>query len=135
MTHMFPGTVNLDQLAQVRWNDDEKTLFDLAVQQGEGIETAQGNLAVETGKHTGRSATDKYIVRDSETDTTVWWDNNQAMSEAHFDVLYADFMAHAKDKNLYGQELFGGADPAYRVGARIFLEFMTFFFVMISNSH
>lgn len=123
MTQTLPGTVNLDQTATVRWNDDEKTLFDLALEKGEGIETAKGNLAVETGKHTGRSATDKYIVRDSETESTVWWDNNQAMSEEHFDVLFADFMAHAEGKNLYGQQLFGGADPAYRVGARIFLEF------------
>ena len=123
MTHIFPATVNLDQTASVRWNDDERTLFDLALENGEGIETAQGNLAVETGKHTGRSATDKYIVRDSETESTVWWDNNQAMSEEHFDVLFADFMAHAEGKSLYGQQLFGGADPAYRVGARIFLEF------------
>ena len=123
MTQIFPATVNLDQTASVRWNDDERTLFDLALENGEGIETAQGNLAVETGKHTGRSATDKYIVRDSETESTVWWDNNQAMSEEHFDVLFADFMAHAEGKSLYGQQLFGGADPAYRVGARIFLEF------------
>ena len=123
MTQTLPGTVNLDQTATVRWNDDEKTLFDLALEKGEGIETAKGKLAVETGKHTGRSATDKYIVRDSETESTVWWDNNQAMSEEHFDVLFADFMAHAEGKNLYGQQLFGGADPVYRVGARIFLEF------------
>ena len=123
MTHTFPGTVNMDHLAQIRWNDDKMTLFDLALQKGEGIETVQGNLAVETGKHTGRSATDKYIVRDSETESTVWWDNNQAIPEAHFDVLYAYFMAHAEGKHLYGQDLFGGADPAYCVGACIFLEF------------
>ncbi|MEP1207124.1 MAG: phosphoenolpyruvate carboxykinase [Rhizobiaceae bacterium] len=123
MTQTINEDVNLDALAQVRWNDDEKTLFALALEHGEGMETASGNLAVETGKHTGRSATDKYIVRDSETETTVWWDNNQAMSEQHFDTLYADFMDHAEGKHLYGQDLFGGADPAYRVGARIYLEF------------
>ena len=115
--------VGLKNLAGLRWNDDEKTLFDLAIKRGEGIETATGNLAVETGKHTGRSATDKYIVRDSETENTVWWDNNQAMSEEHFDVLYADFLAHAEGKELFAQDLFGGADTDYRIGARIFLEY------------
>ena len=115
--------IGLRNLSALRWNDEEKTLFDLSLQRGEGIETAQGNLAVETGKHTGRSATDKYIVRDSETDNTVWWDNNQEMSEEHFDVLYADFLAHAEGKELFAQDLFGGADPEYRIGARVFVEF------------
>ena len=123
MTQTTNENVNLDALAQIRWNDNDKTLFALSLDNGEGVETASGNLAVETGKHTGRSATDKYIVRDSETESTVWWDNNQAMSELHFDQLYADFMDHAEGKQLYGQDLFGGADPAYRVGARIYLEF------------
>lgn len=113
----------LSVLARIRWNDDEKTLFGLALERSEGIETATGNLAVVTGKHTGRSATDKYIVRDSETESTVWWDNNQAMTEAHFDRLHADFMAHAAGKQLFGQNLFGGADPNFRIGARIYLEF------------
>ena len=84
MTQPTIGKQLLNGLANIRWNDDERTLFDLAIARGEGVETAKGSLAVQTGKHTGRSATDKYIVRDSETEDTVWWDNNQAMSEAHF---------------------------------------------------
>ena len=115
--------IGLRNLAALRWNDDEKTLFSLALERGEGVETATGNLAVETGKHTGRSATDKFIVRDSETENTVWWDNNQAISEQHFDTLYEDFLSHAEGKQLFAQDLYGGADPAYRIGARIYLEF------------
>ena len=94
MTQATIEKQQLDGLANIRWNDDERTLFDLSLERGEGIETAQGNLAVQTGKHTGRSATDKYIVRDSETENTVWWDNNQQMSEAHFDALLEDCLAH-----------------------------------------
>ena len=118
-----PEDIGLRNLSSLRWNDDEKTLFNLALERGEGIETAKGSLAVETGKHTGRSATDKYIVRDSETESTVWWDNNQAMSEEHFDTLYADFLTHAEGKELFAQDLNGGADPEYRIGARIYVEF------------
>jgi phosphoenolpyruvate carboxykinase (ATP) len=114
---------DIGSLASVRWNDDEKTLFALALNRGEGVETSSGNLAVETGKHTGRSATDKYIVRDSETEDTVWWDNNQAMSEACFDRLHSDFLDHAEGRQLFGQDLFGGADAAFRIGARIYVEF------------
>jgi phosphoenolpyruvate carboxykinase (ATP) len=118
-----PSGAFIENFAKIRWNDDEKTLFALALEQGEGVETSSGNLAVETGKHTGRSATDKYIVRDNETENTVWWDNNQAMSEECFDRLHADFLDHAEGKQLYGQDLFGGADPAFRIGARIYVEF------------
>lgn len=113
----------LRNLASLSWNDDEKTLYDVAIAKGEGEATAKGSLAVTTGKHTGRSATDKYIVRDSETEDHVWWDNNQSMSEAHFDVLYEDFLAHAEGKDLYAQDLQGGADENYRIDTRIFTEF------------
>ncbi|MEM9677935.1 MAG: phosphoenolpyruvate carboxykinase [Pseudomonadota bacterium] len=115
--------VELVNPASIRWNDDEQALYDLALKRGEGVAAANGPLAVETGKHTGRSATDKYIVRDSGTEQTVWWDNNQQMSEQHFDVLLADFLAHTQGKDLLAQDLFGGADPAYRLNARIYVEF------------
>ncbi|MEL6735973.1 MAG: phosphoenolpyruvate carboxykinase, partial [Pseudomonadota bacterium] len=45
------------------------------------------------------------------------------MSEQHFDVLLADFLAHTQGKDLLAQDLFGGADPAYRLNARIYVEF------------
>jgi len=123
-----PETIGLRNLAALRWNDDEQTLYNLAIELGEGVSAAGddaegGPLAVTTGKHTGRSATDKYTVRDSETENTVWWDNNQAMSEAHFDALFEDFLAHAAGKKLLAQDLYGGADADYRIGARIYLEF------------
>ncbi|MGI9356231.1 MAG: phosphoenolpyruvate carboxykinase [Rhizobiaceae bacterium] len=123
-----PETIGLGNLASLRWNDDEQTLYDLAIERGEGVSAAGdddqgGPLAVTTGRHTGRSATDKYTVRDSETEDTVWWDNNQAMSEAHFATLLQDFQSHAKGMNLIAQDLYGGADPDYRIGARIYLEF------------
>ena len=114
--------IGLRNLASIRWNDDEKALYDLALERGEGEVAAGGALSVSTGKHTGRSATDKYIVRDSETENTVWWDNNQAMNEEHFDVLLEDFLTHAEGLDLIGQDLYGGADPAYRIGARVFVE-------------
>ncbi|MEL6503187.1 MAG: phosphoenolpyruvate carboxykinase [Pseudomonadota bacterium] len=115
--------VGLYGYASIRWNDEEKALFDLAIERGEGTATTKGCLSVTTGKHTGRSATDKYLVRDGETENTVWWDNNQPMSEAHFDTLLADMQAHAKGMDLVAQDLYGGADPDYRISVRVFLEF------------
>ena len=49
------------------------------------------------------------MVRDANTEGVVWWDNNNAMTVEHFDVLLADFLAHAKGKALFAQDLYGGA--------------------------
>ena len=82
-----------------------------------------GALLAETGVHTGRSPKDKFVVRDEATDSTVWWDNNGAITPGHFETLLQDFLAHAEGKELFAQDLYGGADPAYRVKARVFTEF------------
>ena len=97
-------------------------LVEISIRQGEGQLTRYGALAVETGEHTGRSAQDKFTVRDAVTEDTLWWDNNKPMSPEHFDVLYADFVEHAKGRELFVQELYAGADEEYRLNARIFVE-------------
>ena len=80
-------------------------------------------LVADTGMHTGRSPKDKFVVRDANTEAAVWWDNNNAMTVEHFDVLLADFIAHAKGKTLFAQDLYGGADPGLRLRARVFTEY------------
>ena len=82
-----------------------------------------GPLVADTGVHTGRSPKDKFVVRDDETDPIVWWENNNAMSVENFDKLLEDFLAHARGKTLFAQDLHGGADPALRVKARVFTEY------------
>ena len=99
-------------------------LCEEALANGEGRRAKDGPLVVETGKHTGRSAKDKFIVRDGETEDTVWWDNNAGMTPAHFAALKDDFMAALKDKGrLYVADLFGGSQAEYRVKVRVINEF------------
>ncbi|MEL6750603.1 MAG: phosphoenolpyruvate carboxykinase [Pseudomonadota bacterium] len=122
-----PASHGLDQAASIRWNMERDDLIALALERGEGQIAAGddpqgGPLHVMTGKHTGRSATDKYLVRDAETEHNAWWDNNQAMSPDHFDALFEDFQKHTAGRDLVAQDLYGGADPATRIGARIYLE-------------
>ena len=110
------------KLKAVRWNFQAPQLYEEALQRKEGIVAAGGALVAETGVHTGRSPKDKFVVRDALTENSVWWDNNGAMTPAQFDTLYADFMAHAAGKELFAQDLYGGADPANRVKTRVFTE-------------
>ncbi|MBB4303564.1 phosphoenolpyruvate carboxykinase (ATP) [Rhodobium orientis] len=117
-----PELFGLKNLKAVNWNLQEPKLYEEAIRRGEGRIANGGALVVETGVHTGRSAKDKFVVRDATTEDVVWWDNNAPMSTGHFDTLLADFLAHAEGRELFAQDLFGGADPRYRLPARIYTE-------------
>ena len=107
----------------VRKNWNEARLYETAVANGEARVAKGGALVVETGQHTGRSAKDKFTVRDELTENTVWWDNNAAMTPAHFDALWTDFKAHLAKQEMYSQDLFGGADLDYRVPVTVVTEY------------
>ncbi len=104
-------------------NGSLATLFEQAVRRGEGQVTATGALAAVTGAHTGRSPADKFIVRDQETDGTVWWDNVKALTPAQFETLHREFLAHASERNLFVQDLFAGASEPHRISVRVFCEY------------
>ncbi len=113
----------IDTRAQIHANLATAPLVEAAIANGEGELSKWGSLVVKTGAHTGRSAKDKFIVRDGETEDTVWWDNNAAMSPEHFANLKADFMAALADKGtLYVADLFGGSQPEHRVNVRVINE-------------
>ncbi|GAO56740.1 ATP-dependent phosphoenolpyruvate carboxykinase [Novosphingobium sp. MD-1] len=99
-------------------------LVEHAVRNGEGLLAAEGPFVVATGKHTGRSAKDKFIVKDAETENTVWWGKtNVAMTPEHFAALKADFLkALAEKDRLYVADLFGGSQPEHRVNVRVINE-------------
>ncbi|MFN3945519.1 MAG: phosphoenolpyruvate carboxykinase [Allosphingosinicella sp.] len=109
--------------ADIHWNLETAALVEQAVSRGEGLLAKDGPLVVETGRHTGRSAKDKFTVRDAETEDTIWWDNNKAMAPEHFAALKADFLAElAKKDTLYVADLFGGSQPEHRVRVRVINE-------------
>ncbi len=109
-------------LRAIHWNLIEPALYEHALRAKEGELAYGGALVAETGVHTGRSPKDKFIVRDALTDKTVWWDNNGAISPEQFQKLHDDFIAHAKGKALFAQDLYGGADHRYRISTRVYTE-------------
>ena len=110
--------------ATLHWNLLTGPLVELAVQRGEGLLSEHGALVVKTGKHTGRSANDKFIVRDAETESAIWWDKNKSITPAQFAAIKADFETALQGKNdLFVQDLFGGSQPEYRVKVRVITEF------------
>jgi phosphoenolpyruvate carboxykinase (ATP) len=109
----------LKDLKSISYNFEAPRLVEDAIRRGEAMMAKGGALNAETGIHTGRSPNDKFTVRDALTEKTVWWDNNKAMTPQAFDTLYADMIAHAKGMELYAQDLYGGAEAAYRVKVRV----------------
>jgi phosphoenolpyruvate carboxykinase (ATP) len=116
-------TFGLKDLAAVHWNLTEAPLYEHAIRNGEATIVAGGALCAETGHHTGRSPKDKHTKVDQLTESTVWWDGNRKQSQEHFDNILADFLAHAKGRTLYAQDLYGGADPNYRIKVRVYTEY------------
>ena len=85
--------------ATINWNLTTGPLVEEAIQRGEGKLAKSGPLVVKTGKHTGRSAKDKFIVKDSVSEGAVWFGKtNVPMSEEHFAALKEDFLAAVADK-------------------------------------
>jgi phosphoenolpyruvate carboxykinase (ATP) len=114
---------NIVTPAELHWNLGTPQLVEHALRRGEGLLAKDGPLVVRTGKHTGRSANDKFIVRDGETESTIWWDNNKAMAPEHFAALKADFLAALGTKDtLYVADLYGGSQPEHRVRVRVINE-------------
>jgi phosphoenolpyruvate carboxykinase (ATP) len=111
--------------AKLHWNLTTAPLVETALARGEGLLAKDGPLVVKTGRHTGRSAQDKYIVRDAETEETVWWGkSNKAMTPQAFANLKADFLAQLATKSdLFIQDLFGGSQPEHRVKVRVINEY------------
>jgi phosphoenolpyruvate carboxykinase (ATP) len=113
----------IDTSAQVHWNLLTPQLVEQALVRGEGMLAKDGPLVVQTGKHTGRSAKDKFIVRDAETENSIWWDNNKSMTSDQFAALKADFLAALAGKEtLFVADLFGGSQTEHRVRVRVINE-------------
>ncbi|MEN3382184.1 MAG: phosphoenolpyruvate carboxykinase, partial [Hyphomicrobiales bacterium] len=112
----------LTDLAGVHWNPPAEQLYEYALAAKEGHVVEGGAFCAETGVHTGRSPKDKFVVCDQHTEKTIWWEKNGKLTPKQFDVLLADFLAHAKGKQLFAQDLYGGADPKYRIRTRVFTE-------------
>ncbi|MGU3537826.1 phosphoenolpyruvate carboxykinase [Methylobacterium sp. A54F] len=115
--------IGLRNLKAVHWNLEAPRLYEESLARGEARLARGGALVATTGSHTGRSPKDKFVVRDASTEGQVWWENNGAITPEQFETLYQDFLAHAEGRELFAQDLYGGADPAHRVKARVFAEF------------
>jgi phosphoenolpyruvate carboxykinase (ATP) len=98
-------------------------LIETAICRGEGLLTDSGALRVTTGKYTGRSPNDKFIVDTPDIHNEIWWENNLKISEKNFENLLTKTVAYLDEKELFIFEGFAGADPAHKLPVRIINEY------------
>ena len=104
----------------VLWNQGAEALYEETVRQGLGTITKGGALAVETGKFTGRSPNDKFIVEEASSRDNIWWGQvNKSTTEEVFDNLHRQMTSYYQNRKLYVQDLYAGASEKYRIKVRV----------------
>jgi phosphoenolpyruvate carboxykinase (ATP) len=99
-------------------------LVEHAVRRGEGLLADNGALVAYTGKYTGRTPKDKFTVKDPVTTELVnWGDVNQPFDSEKFDALFDRVTASLRNKELFVQDLYAGADSKYRLPIRVINEY------------
>jgi phosphoenolpyruvate carboxykinase (ATP) len=115
--------VGITRAGNVHWNLGVAALYEHAIRRGEGSLSKDGAFVCSTGKYTGRSPNDKFVVKEASSEQNIDWGKvNKPFEPAKFDALHKRMMAFAAEKELFVLDAYAGADPAYRLPVRIVTE-------------
>jgi phosphoenolpyruvate carboxykinase (ATP) len=113
----------ISNLRLAYWNLATEALYEEAVFRGEGVTTAGGPFVAHTGKHTARSANDKFVVRHADSEDNIWWGvYNRPFDGEKFESLYGRMLGFLQGRDVFVQDVYGGADENYRLPVRIVTE-------------
>ncbi|MEQ9303554.1 MAG: phosphoenolpyruvate carboxykinase (ATP), partial [Marinoscillum sp.] len=105
---------------EAHWNLPQAELIEEAILNREAKLTDSGALMCDTGKFTGRSPKDRFIVRDEKTEASVWWgDVNLEISPGNFDRIYDKMVSFLEDKKVYVRDANPGADKTGPIRIRV----------------
>jgi len=111
-------------MSNQKTNLQPAALIESTIRQNQGQLSSTGALVVKTGKFTGRSPKDRFIVKDSITENDVdWGDINIPIEAASFDALYDKMMKYAEaQEEIYVRDAYACANPNYRLNVRVHTE-------------
>jgi len=106
------------------WNLPMEALYEEALFRGEGVMSVGGPLIAHTGKHTGRSANDKFTVKHVDSEKNIWWGTyNRPFDGEKFDGLHGRMLNHLQGRDVFVQDVYVGADEKYRMPIRFITEY------------
>jgi phosphoenolpyruvate carboxykinase (ATP) len=107
----------------VYWNLPAAQLYEQAVRRGEALIAREGPLVATTGKHTGRSPNDKFLVREPSSEPEIWWGEvNRSFEPEQFNRLFQKVQGYLQNRDLFVFDGYAGADPRYRLPVRVINE-------------
>ena len=115
--------IGISNLRLAYWNLTTEALYEEAVFRGEGVTSCGGPFIAHTGKHTARSANDKFVVRHTDSENNVWWGvYNRPYEIEKFNSLYERLLGYLQGKDVFVQDVYAGADEQYRLPVRFVTE-------------
>jgi len=100
------------------------TLYEEFIKRNEGTIGEGGTIVAYTGKHTGRSPQDRFIVQDLKNKNTINWGKvNKPFDPKKFDALLQRVLKHLNGKDLFVRDLFVCAHNDYKMPIRVINEF------------
>ncbi len=112
--------LRIKNMKKIFHNLDYSSLTNHTIAQGEGIQIPNGTLVIKTGKFTGRSPKDRFIVKDQHTlDSIDWGEINQPISPENFEKLHKKTSEYFTDKDIYVQDCKAGADDRFAINVRV----------------
>ncbi|HSK15129.1 MAG TPA: phosphoenolpyruvate carboxykinase (ATP) [Gaiellaceae bacterium] len=109
---------------RVHWNPTVPQCYMHALVRTDGVLAEGGPLVVDTGRHTGRSPLDRFVVREPGSEERIaWGDVNRPLPEESFDGLRERLVGHLEcAADVFVVDAFAGADPAHRLAVRVVTE-------------
>src|SRR5688572_11232836 len=96
------------------WNLATEALYEEAIFRGEGATSLGGPFIAHTGKHTARSANDKFVVRQSDSENNIWWGTyNRPFASEKFNALYERLLGYLQGRDVFVQDTYAGANEQY----------------------
>ena len=118
------SAIGVKNYTTAHWNLDPQELAQHSVDKGLGKFANNGALVINTGKFTGRSPKDRFIVKDSITENTVDWNSiNIGFPTDKFDALYDKVAAYFEGKEIYIRDAYACADRDYALKLRLVSEY------------
>ena len=116
--------LGIKNVASVHWNLTPEELTKITLSKNMGVLASSGALAIKTGKFTGRSPKDRFIVEDNLTKDIVWWgDINIPFKTDKFNSLYEKAMKYLENKDIYVRDVYACSVEKFRLKIRVINEY------------